>query len=227
MTSGADPARIDAFLCERVAPSDGALDDALRSAAEAGMPAINVAPNQGKLLMIAALAINARRVLEVGTLAGYSTLWLARGLAPGGRVVTLELEARHAAVARGVFERAGLGDMVELRQGPALAALRAMQGVEAPFDLVFIDADKALALEYFDLAVRLSRPGALVIVDNAVRGGAVAAPPAGDASAVGMRRLLDALAGDARTAATALQTVGSKGHDGFVAAVVLPAKGTR
>lgn len=227
MISGTDPARIDAFLCERLAPSDAALDDALRSAAEAGMPAINVAPNQGKLLMIAAMAISARRVLEVGTLAGYSTLWLARGLAPGGRVVTLELEARHAAVARGVFERAGLRGVIDLRQGPALESLRAMPGVEAPFDLVFIDADKALALEYFDLAVRLSRPGALVIVDNAVRGGSVADPPTGDASAAGMRRLLDALAGDPRVAATALQTVGSKGHDGFVAAVVLPAAGAR
>lgn len=219
---------VDDYFNGLFAQHDPALDAAIQATADAGMPMINVAPNQGKLLQVLALAAGARTILEIGTLAGYSTIWLARALPAGGRLITLEADPKHAEVARANIARAGLADVVDLRLGPALETLPRLAGEgHGPFDLVFIDADKALALEYFDLAVRLSRPGALVIVDNAVRGGSVAAPPTGDASAAGMRRLLDALAGNPRVAATALQTVGSKGHDGFVAAVVLPAAGAR
>jgi predicted O-methyltransferase YrrM len=219
-----DPAwqAVDRYFCGLLSPDDAALTSALDASRAAGLPEIQVAPNQGKLLMLLALAVGARRVLEVGTLGGYSSIWLARGLPPGGRVVTLELEPAHARVARENLARAGLGERVEVRTGPALDLLAAMDlGRDGPFDLAFIDADKQNAGVYFDHAVRLCRPGALVIVDNVVRGGVVVDASSTDPNVRGIRDCLERMAGDSRVRATALQTVGSKGHDGLAIAIVV------
>src|SRR4051812_10203908 len=170
-------------------PADPVLDAALKASADGGLPAIAVAPNQGKMLQLIARIHGARRILEIGTLGGYSTIWLARALPPEGRLVTLEADARYAEVARANLARAGLGGLVEVRVGRAqesLPALAAEGG--APFDLVFIDADKPSNVEYFEWALELSRPGAVIVVDNVVRGGAVV-DPGGDASVQGVRRL--------------------------------------
>jgi predicted O-methyltransferase YrrM len=202
-------------------PQDQALEAALHESAEAGLPQINVAPNQGKLLYLFALAIKAERVLEVGTLGGYSTIWLGRALASKGKVVTLEANAHHAEVARANIAGAGLEERVEVIVGPALESLpKLVARGEPPFDLSFIDADKVPTAEYFAWSLRLSHPGSLIIVDNVVRAGAVADSSTEEASALGMRRFFDALVDDGRVSATAVQTVGSKGHDGFVFAVV-------
>ncbi|MGN6269713.1 MAG: O-methyltransferase [Sphingomonas sp.] len=184
------------------------------------MPAIDVSAVQGKFLHLLALATGAKRILEVGTLGGYSTIWLARALGEGGRVVTLELDPHHAEVARGNVDRAGVGDRVDIRVGPAADTLAAMVAAdEGPFDLVFIDADKPGNAIYLDHAIRLSRPGTTIIVDNVVREGGVLDAD-GDAAVRGTRALFDALAADDRVTATALQTVGAKKWDGFVMAVV-------
>ena len=212
---------VDAYLEEALIPDDAALDAALAASRAAGLPAIHVAPVQGRLLQLLARLAGARRVLEVGTLGGYSTIWLARGLAAGGRIVTLEADPRHAAVARENFARAGVAGVVELREGPALDTL---PGVEAdgmgPFDLAFIDADKQSAPEYVAWAVRFARPGAIIVLDNVVRGGEVADPHSPDARVQGVRRALALMGEDPRLEATALQTVGAKGYDGFALAVV-------
>jgi predicted O-methyltransferase YrrM len=212
---------VDQYLCDMLVPSDAALDAALTSSVAAGLPAINVAPNQGKLLQILAMLRGARRILEIGTLGGYSTIWLARALPEDGRVISLELDPRHAEVARANLATAGVADRVEVRVGPALDSLARLAKEQAePFDLTFIDADKPSNADYFQWAVSLSRPGGVIIVDNVVRNGQVADMSNTDPAVVGTRRLLDAIAAEPRVVATAIQTLGSKGHDGFALAMV-------
>ena len=211
---------VDRYITDQLVPSDSVLDAALASSAANGLPAINVAPNQGKLLHVLARSVNARRILEVGTLGGYSTIWLARALAAGGKLITLEYEPKHADVARANIERAGLANAVEIRLGKAIETLPkiAAEGGE-PFDFVFIDADKPGNADYFAWALKLARVGALIVVDNVVRNGAVLDAD-GDANVQGARRLFEAMAKETRVSSTALQTVGSKGYDGFAIAVV-------
>ena len=197
------------------------LDAALQAGAAAGLPAHEVSALQGSLLALLARLRGARRILELGTLGGYSTIWLARTLPAGGRLVTLERDAHHAEVARGAIAAAGLGDVVDLRVGPALETLPrlAAEGAAA-FDLVFVDADKAANPEYLRWALALGGPGTLIVADNVVRGGAVLDPPAGDPAARGARGFLELLAAEPRVSATVVQTVGAKGHDGFALALV-------
>jgi len=212
---------VDRYIGEALVPETAALRDAVAASDAAGLPAIQVAPNQGRMLELFARMLGARRILELGTLGGYSTLWLARGLAPGGRVVTVEFDPHHAVVARATFARAGLGDTVELREGAALDVLAklAAEGGE-PFDLVFIDADKANMPEYFTWAMRLTRPGSLIVADNVVREGEVADATSADPSVRGVRRMNELIAAEPRVLATAIQTVGSKGYDGFALILV-------
>ncbi len=213
---------VDAYLTDRLVPSDPALDAALAASDAAGLPQAAVAPNQGKLLQLLAAAVQARSILEIGTLGGYSTIWLARALPPEGRLITLELEPRHAEVARGNLTRAGVADRVEVRVGRALDSLAGLVATGAgPFDFIFIDADKAGLAEYFDAAVRLARPGALIVIDNVVRNGAVIDAESQDPSVRGVRRFNEQVATDPRVRVTALQTVGSKGYDGFAVAWVV------
>ena len=209
--------RVDEYVTERLIGVDPALDAALADSAAAGLPAIQVSAPQGKLLTLLARLVGARRILEVGTLGGYSTIWLARGLAPGGHLDTLEIDPRHADVARGNLQRAGLADAVTVHLGPAIDTLPTLTG---PYDLVFIDADKRGNPDYVRAALGLARPGSVIVVDNVVRGGRVA--DAGDTSAdvVGTRATYDLLASEPRLDATALQTVGGKGYDGLAIAVV-------
>ena len=211
---------VDGYITNQLVPSDAALDAALAASTANGLPAINVAPNQGKLLHVLARAVGAKRILEVGTLGGYSTIFLARALAPGGKLVTLEYEQKHADVARANIGRAGLAQVVEIRVGKAIETLPKLAAEGgAPFDLVFIDADKGGNADYFVWAMKMTRVGSLIIVDNVVRNGAVI-DPAGDANVQGARRLFEAMAKEPRVSATAVQTVGSKGYDGFAIAVV-------
>ncbi len=208
---------VDDYLGGLLVGPDAALDAALAANRAAGLPPIDVSPALGKLLNLVVRTSGARRVLEIGTLGGYSTIWLARALPPGGRVVTLERNPHHAAVARDNIARAGLADVVEIVVGPALETL---PGLTGPFDLVFVDADKPSNADYLAHAVRLSRPGTVIVVDNVVRRGKVADTADRDPAVVGSRRLIEAMAADPRLDATALQTVGSKGYDGFALAVV-------
>ncbi len=212
---------IDTAFIATLGMGDEALADALTSSESAGLPAIQVAPSHGKQLMLLARAMQARSVLEIGTLGGYSTIWLARGLPENGRLLSLELEPSHADVARANLTRAGLDRVVEVIVGPALHTLEsiATRGLP-PFDLVFIDANKDQCREYFDWAVRLSRPGTMIIVDNVVREGAVLDAHSTDARVQGIRRLFESVACDHRVDATAIQTVGEKKHDGYLLAVV-------
>lgn len=209
--SAADWTAVDDYLVGALQPGDPALEQALADSNAAGLPQIAVAPNQGKMLMLLAQSIGARRILEIGTLGGYSTIWLARALPADGRLVSLEYEARHAEVARRNIARAGLADRVEVRVGRGVDLL---PGVEGPIDFAFIDADKASNPDYFQGALRLSRPGSLIVVDNVVRQGAVL-DPKGDANVQGIRRMFELIAAEPRVEATAVQTVGSKGWDGF------------
>jgi len=212
---------VDRYLTDLLLPADPALDAALAAQAAAGLPPINVAPNQGQLLQILARAMGARTILEIGTLGGYSTIWLARALPAGGRLITLEADPRHAEVARGNIARAGLAAMVEVRVGPALETLPQLAAAGAgPFDLVFIDADKPSTADYFAWALRLTRPGSLILTDNVVRNGAVADADSTDANVQGVRRFLAAQAAAPGVTATVLQTVGSKGYDGLAFALV-------
>ncbi len=210
---------VDDYITDRFVPSDSALDAALAASEAAGLPAINVAPNQGKLLMLLVRATAARRILEIGTLGGYSTIWLARGLPPDGRLITLEANPDYAEVARANIARAGLGEMVEVRVGRAQDTLPGL-AAEGPFDLIFIDADKPGTPGYFQWAVRLSRRGSLIIVDNVVREGAVLDAASDDPNVQGMRRFFELVATDPRVNGTALQTVGAKGHDGLAILLV-------
>jgi predicted O-methyltransferase YrrM len=202
-----------------VAP-DAARDGALQAVTDAGLPPISVTANLGKLLSLYARMISARKILEIGTLGAYSTIWLARALPPGGRLITLEADPKHAAIARANIARAGLSDVVDLRIGRALETLPGIAS-EGPFDLTFIDADKVNTVAYFDWALDHSHAGSLIIVDNVVRDGAIADPASADASVQAMQRFFERLAGERRVEATALQTVGSKGYDGFALARVV------
>jgi predicted O-methyltransferase YrrM len=212
---------VDGYITEQLVPSDAALDAALASSAANGLPAINVAPNQGKLLHVLARAVDAKRILEVGTLGGYSTIWLARALAPGGKLITLEYDPKHADIARANIERAGLSHLVEIRLGKAIDTLPRIAAERGgAFDFVFIDADKPGNADYFAWAMKMTHIGSLIIVDNVVRKGGVI-DPAGDAQVQGARRLFEAMAKEPRVSATAVQTVGGKGYDGFAIAVVI------
>jgi predicted O-methyltransferase YrrM len=212
---------VDEYITGQIVPTDEALDGALRASAEAGLPDIQVAANQGKLLHLLARVRGARSILELGTLGGYSTIWLARALPPDGRLVTLEADPHHAEVALGNIARAGLADVVELRLGPALETLPELASAGyGPFDLVFIDADKPNNPHYLRWALRLTRAGSLIVVDNVVRGGAVVDKDHGDERVQGTRGLFEMLAAEPRLSATAVQTVGSKGYDGFMLALV-------
>ncbi|HET9164168.1 MAG TPA: O-methyltransferase [Solirubrobacterales bacterium] len=212
---------VDDYVSGLLAPHDEALTAALEAGAAAGLPQIQVSPPQAKLLYLLAQAIGATRILEFGTLAGYSTIWLARALGEGGRLITLEASPEYAEVARANVERAGLGDVVDLRVGPALETLPALEAEGAgPFDLTFVDADKVHSPEYLEWALERTRPGGLIVVDNVVRGGTLADAGSGDETIEAQRRLHEQIAADSRLAATTLQTVGSKGYDGFTIALV-------
>ncbi|WP_336632563.1 MULTISPECIES: O-methyltransferase [unclassified Microbacterium] len=211
---------VDRYLVATLIAPDPALDAAVADQRAAGMPDIEVAPTGGKLLHLLARATGARRVLEIGTLGGYSTIWLARGVPHDGRVVTIEAEPDNARVARGSIDRAGVGEKVDIRVGRAADVLPTLAGGE-PFDLVFIDADKESNTVYLDWAARLARPGALVVVDNVVRGGRVADPGDDSAQVSGVRAGLEMLRDDPRFEATALQTLDAKGWDGIAVAVVV------
>jgi predicted O-methyltransferase YrrM len=212
---------VDNYVRELLVGGDAVLDEALAASAEAGLPEIAVSPAQGKFLMLLARAIDAGSVLELGTLGGYSTIWLARALAKGGRVVTVEADPHHAKVARANFERAGLAAMIDLRLGKALDILPKLAAEKGQaFDLVFIDADKENIPDYFTWSLKLTRPGSLIIVDNVVRDGAVINANSRDHNVLGVRRFNEMLAEEERVSATTIQTVGVKGYDGFTLALV-------
>jgi predicted O-methyltransferase YrrM len=212
---------VDRFVADRLIGSDPVLDAALDAGAAAGLPAISVTAPQGKLLQLLARIQGARRILELGTLAGYSTIWLARALPADGRLVTLEAEPRYAEVARANLERAGVGDLVDVRVGPAIETLPQLAQEDAgPFDLVFVDADKEGYPSYLPWAIQLSRPGGLIVADNVVRGGGLADPHSDDPRAQGVRRFHELLADEPSVDATTIQTVGEKGYDGFTLARV-------
>jgi predicted O-methyltransferase YrrM len=213
---------VDRYITNSLESPDPVLDAALAASAAAGLPSINVTPTQGRFLQLLARIQKARHILEIGTLGGYSTIWLARALPAGGRLITLEFDPKHADVARGNLTRAGLADIVQLRVGRALDTLPhlAAQGC-GPFDLIFIDADKPGTADYFMWALKLSQRGSLIIVDNVVRKGAVVDAASDDPNVRGMRRFFDTLAAEKRVSATVLQTVGSKGYDGFALALVV------
>jgi predicted O-methyltransferase YrrM len=213
---------VDAFFDEALIGADPVLEATLAATEAAGMPMIAVSPGQGRLLAILCQSAGARRVLELGTLGGYSTIWMARTLPPGGEVVTIEAMPTHAEVARRNIAAAGLADRVDIRIGAGLSVLPLLASEKsAPFDFAFIDADKANIAAYFDWAVRLSRPGALIVVDNVPRGGAVIDASNSAADVQGVRTLRSALATDRRVTATVVQTVGTKGYDGFILARVV------
>ena len=212
---------VDRYVADLLVPSEPTLDAALRAAADAGLPPHDVSPTQGKLLHLLARAQGARTILELGTLAGYSTIWLARALPAGGRLVTLEADARYAEVARANVAHAGLADLVEIRVGRALDTLpRLAAEGRGPFDFVFLDADKASNAEYFAWALELSRPGTVIVADNVVRGGALVDATSRDPTVQGVRRFFDLVAAEPRATATAIQTVGGKGYDGFALILV-------
>jgi predicted O-methyltransferase YrrM len=220
---------VDGYIAEHLLPADAELDAAVADSAAAGLPPISVTPTQGKLLQLLARMQGARSILELGTLGGYSTIWLARALAPGGRLLTLEAEPRYAEIARANIARAGLAELVELRVGPALQTLPKLHAEGAgPFDLIFIDADKQNYPGYFEWALRLSRPGTLIVGDNVVRDGAILDPAAydsehGDELIKGVRRFYELAGAQVRegsVSATAIQTVGAKGYDGFALVLV-------
>jgi len=212
---------VDAYLTELFVPRDEAFAAALADSDAAGLPAIQVSPPQGRLLELLVRSLQARAILEIGTLGGYSTLWLARGLAPGGRIVTLEVDPKHAEVAKRNFERAGRSGAIELRLGPALETLpRLVEERAGPFDLVFVDADKPSLPDYFAWSLRLARPGTMIVLDNVVREGDVVDPKSPDAAVQGVRRMNERIAAEPRVSATTLQTVGGKGYDGLAFVLV-------
>ncbi len=214
---------VDRYFADLLIPHDDVLDEVLRSSAAANLPAIAVSPAQGKLLHLLARVQGARRILEIGTLAGYSTIWLARALPPDGTLITLEADPKHAQIARANVERAGLSRIVDLRLGRALETLPMLEAQcrQTPLDLIFIDADKPALGDYFEWSLKLSRPGTVIITDNVVRDGKVIDASNPDASVKGVRRFNEMLAKDKRVSATAIQTVGSKGYDGFAIALVI------
>jgi len=213
---------VDTFIVDTVVGRDAVLEGALEAASVAGLPAISVSPAQGKLLYLLARLQGSRNILEVGTLAGYSTIWLARAMPRYGRLITLELDPSHAAVARENIERAGFSDVVDIRVGAALDLLTEMTQAkkEVPYDFVFIDADKKNIPEYFQLVLKLSKPGTVIVVDNVVREGKLADASSDDEAVQAVRRFHEMLAQERRVSATTLQTVGSKGYDGFSVVMV-------
>lgn len=214
-------AEVDRFIGETIVAEDEALRAAVEAAEAAGLPSIQVSPPQGKLLQLLVRLLGAKRILEFGTLGGYSAILMARALPPDGRLVTLEAKAEYAEVARGSIERAGVGDRVEVRVGPALEALPELEREETePFDLVFIDADKANTPNYFAWALDHTRPGGLIVADNVVRKGTLADASDPDEATKAQRRLHETLAAEPRVDATTIQTVGGKGYDGFLIALV-------
>jgi predicted O-methyltransferase YrrM len=214
---------VDELVGGLLIPPDPALDAALEACAKAGLPPIQISPCQGKLLQLLAQIQGARSILEIGTLGGYSTIWLARALPRGGRLITLEVDPKHAEVARANFQRANLAEVIEQRLGPAIETLpKLLAEGRGPFDLIFIDADKPGTPDYFLWALKLSRPGSLIIVDNVVRKGALIEADNPDPAVQGMRRFLELLRTEPRVSATVIQTVGSKGYDGFALALVKP-----
>jgi predicted O-methyltransferase YrrM len=220
-----DPAKqlwtaVEDYLNDSVVRPDAILESALEAAAAAGLPQISVSAPEGKLLHLLARIRGANAILEIGTLAAYSTIWMARALPVGGKLVTLEFEPLHASVARANLARAGLSHLVDLRLGPAIETLPVLAAERQRFDLIFIDADKASIPQYFDWSMRLANPGALIIVDNVVRDGKVIDTATDDASVRGVRRFNEMVAVEKRVTATTIQTVGSKGYDGFTLAVV-------
>ena len=215
-------AAVDRYITDHLLPPDPILDAAIESSQAAELPPIQVSPAQGRMLHILARAKVARRILELGTLGGYSTIWLARALAPDGHLTTLEADPKHAAVARANLERAGVSHIVELRLGPALESLKKMANAgTAPFDFIFIDADKPGYADYLTWSLKLSRPGTLIVADNVVRKGNVVDESSVDVDVQGIRRFIEMLAAQPRLMATAIQTVGSKGYDGFTLALVI------
>jgi predicted O-methyltransferase YrrM len=215
---------VDQYINATLIPSDPVLEAAVHASTKAGLPSIQVSPPQGKLLHLLARSLGARNILEIGTLGGYSTIWLARALASGGRLLTLEADSKHAEVARANFARADLTETIELRLGPALDTLPqvAAEG-RGPYDLIFIDANKSTMAEYFDWALKLSRRGSVIVADNVIRDGAVIDPASRDADVQGVRRFNERIAAEPRVSATEIQTVGRKGYDGFALVLVLDA----
>jgi predicted O-methyltransferase YrrM len=210
---------VDAYFSERLIPADPILERTLIACDVAGLPQQAVTATQGKFLQLIAQIQRASRILEFGTLGGYSTIWLARAVPKGGSVTTLEANAQHAAIAKSNIEEAGFSDVVDIRVGKAIDTLPLLQN-EAPFDLIFIDADKQSNPTYLEWALKLSRPGTVIIGDNIVRNGAVIDPTSVDANVIGVRKFFDLMSENPRLSATAIQTVGSKGYDGFSLAVV-------
>ena len=212
---------VERYVEDLFVPQDPALEAVLRSTVEAGMPQIEVSPSHGKFLHLLARMRGARRILEIGTLAGYSTIWLGRALPPDGRLISLELDSKHAEVAQSSLARAGLADRVQILVGPAVESLRQLEGEgEEPFDFVFIDADKENYTAYLDWSLRLTRPGSVIVADNVVRGGAVLSPDKADDLVAGIIAFNKALAAEPRLEAIILQQIGAKGHDGLALAVV-------
>lgn len=212
---------VDQYFSGSLLPSDPILESALEASVAAGLPAISVSPNQGKLLQMLAQIVGARSILEIGTLGGYSTIWLARGLRAGGRLITLEVDPKHAEVAQLNVARAGLRDVVDVRIGNAVEILPQLSAERrGPFDLIFIDADKPNIPTYFEWALKLSRPGTLIVVDNVVRSGAVIDADSSDPSVQGVRRFIELLGAELRASGTVIQTVGIKGYDGFAIVLV-------
>ena len=213
---------VDQYLTEILVPKDASLESALAANAAAGLPSIDVSPTQGKFLHLLARMQGAKRILEIGTLGGYSTIWLARALPPLGTLISLEFNPKHAAVAKENIAQAGLASIVEIRIGPAADSLAQLQAENAePFDLIFIDADKPNNPTYLEWALKLSRKGTLIVVDNVIRDGQIADPNNPDPAITGTRTMFEMLAANPRLESTALQTVGSKGYDGFAFALVL------
>lgn len=213
---------VDDYITDLFVPFDPVMQEVSAASEAAGLPSISVAPNEGKLLMLLAQICGARNILEVGTLGGYSTIWLAHGMVSAGSLITLEASAKHAEIARTNIARAGLAGVVEVRVGPALETLPQLVAEgRSPFDLIFIDADKESYADYFAWALKLARPGSLIIADNVIRDGEILDPASNDSRVQGIRRFNQLLANEPRVKATAIQTVGRKGHDGMAIAVVI------
>jgi len=212
---------VDEYVCDQLIPANPAIESALEASAAAGLPEIQVSPAMGRLLQLYVRMLQARRVLELGTLGGYSTIWLAGGLPPGGRIISIESETHHAEVARINLARAGYADQVEVRTGEALTLLpELLEENGQPFDLIFIDADKENYAPYLEWALRFSRSGTVIIADNVVRNGAITNPEDADSRVQGVRKFYELLAAEPRVSATVIQTVGCKGYDGFAVGLV-------
>lgn len=214
---------VDTWICDSLVPQDAGLTSTLKANAAAQLDEIDVAPNQGKLLYLLAKMNSAKRYLEIGTLGGYSAIWVAKALPSDGKIITLELEPEHAQIAESNFKNAGFGDMIDVKVGPAMESLAAMdkEGVKEPFDMVFIDADKQNNVGYFRYALKFARKGSLIIVDNVARRGRVTDLENLDPAIVGVRTVFEEMKNERRVDCTALQTVGSKGWDGFAIALVV------